>query len=222
MWIGTPRRAAKRVASNGMAAPPPTMATAPSFAMLLCRNMSSIPELNSSKGPDSSCSNWVRVNSTSSPVTEESVVTDAVDRFSLAWRHWSSRRASDPIRVVLASPPLLSIGVPSRRWSKISWSIESPEKSRYRTGAAIWAKPDSASLSVTVVPLAPKSHNAITPLVGKLGSARSAVSAAVASEISAGGTPFGASPGWAKNSSRSAADLSCGQYAGTAMVTGVP
>ncbi len=104
----------------------------------------------------------------------------------------------------------------------MSWSIASPEKSRYRTDGPICAKSDPASLSVTVVPLAPKSHNATTPCVGKSGSVRNAVSAAVASEIRAGGTPLGAKPGWAKNSSRRAEDCSGDQYAGTAIVTGVP
>ena len=73
-----------------------------------------------------------------------------------------------------------------------------------------------------LVPPAPKSHRATTPFVGNPGLVRSAVSAAVASEISSGGTPLGARAGWAKNSSRSAADWRSDQYAGIAIAIGVP
>ena len=72
------------------------------------------------------------------------------------------------------------------------------------------------------MPLAPKSHSATTPSPGNPCWVRSAVSAAAASDTNTGGIPLRVRSGWAKNSSRSAVDLASDQYAGIAMVTGVP
>ena len=59
-----------------------------------------------------------------------------------------------------------------------------------------------ASASVMAVPLAPKSHNATTPLAGRPGSACKAASAVVASDTNMGGTPFGDSAGTAQRAAQ--------------------
>ncbi|CPR12708.1 hypothetical protein BN971_04009 [Mycobacterium bohemicum DSM 44277] len=91
-----------------------------------------------------------------------------------------------------------------------------------RTVGPICRKAEPASNRVMLVPPAPKSHSATTPSAGSPGWARSAVSAATASETSAGGTPRRARSGWAKNSSLRAVARASDQYAGIAIVTGVP
>src|SRR6516225_259991 len=100
--------------------------------------------------------------------------------------------------------------------------MASPEKLAYRTEGPICWKFDAALARVTLVPPAPKSHRAMTPFVGNPGLARSAASAAVASETKTGGAPARAKSVWAKNSSRSAPDWASDQYAGIEMITGDP
>src|SRR6516225_9978583 len=100
--------------------------------------------------------------------------------------------------------------------------MASPEKLAYRTEGPICWKFDAALARVTLVPPAPKSHRAMTPFVGNPRLARSAASAAVASETKTGGAPARAKSVWAKNSSRSAPDWASDQYAGIEMITGDP
>ncbi len=76
----------------------------------------------------------------------------------------------------------------------------------------------SASASVTLVPLPPKSHSATTPWGGRLPAARRPASAATES----GTTAAEASPGLLRRAVCRAATTEGAQCAGTAMVMGLP
>ena len=85
-------------------------------------------------------------------------------------------------------------------------------------------RPVAASASVIELPLPPKSHSATTPAAGSPGWTANAASAAVASEMSVGGTPPGASAGLVRSAPRRAPTAAGPQYAGTATtaVAGAP
>ena len=109
--------------------------------------------------------------------------------------------------------------MPASTWVNSAWSICSPENSAKRTVSPMGCRFAPASASVMLVPLPPKSHNATTPWVGRPGSACRAARAAVASEISIGGTPPGANVDLARSAPRKAPTAPAPQYAGTAMTT---
>ncbi|ORC08039.1 hypothetical protein B4U45_16975 [Mycobacterium persicum] len=205
---GTCKRSERRAVTSGIAAPPPAVATAASAARNSLRcNISSTKPTKRSSGVTISCSKSLRDSRTPSPAPVAIVAVVSADSCSLAARHPPSRRVTDPIRVAVPDTSVLSTsGAALSRWPRTSWSISSPENSRYRNVGPIWRRFEPASAKVTLVPPAPKSHSATTPLVGHPGLACSAASEAVASEITVAGTPSGANAGWLSSAPRSAAN----------------
>nr|CRL67667.1 hypothetical protein CPGR_00539 [Mycolicibacterium malmesburyense] len=120
--------------TSGMFAPPPTVATAETFAngILLCCNVSWMALSTPSSDSAISCSSSVRVTRTSEVNPGRSAwMTAAVsaDSCSLATRASLRSRASELTAAVPAGSASLAAAMPAMTWLSSSWSIWSPENS---------------------------------------------------------------------------------------------
>ncbi len=131
---GARSRSDSRWVTSGMLAPPPTVATAarPATGIWLRCNISSTVLSTPASGSSMRLSNSVRVNLMSELKPGSSAGTTvavSADRRSLALRHSSRSRASDPTAAVPAGSALLASAMPATMWLSTAWSIWSPEKS---------------------------------------------------------------------------------------------
>ena len=209
---------------TGIAAPPPTVATAArrDAGIRLRSRASPSASRKPVNGSAIRPSNSVRVSLTSARYPGRSTGTTVAmseDSRSLARRHSARNLVSPPTAAVPDGSRWPAARAPARTWLSSTWSMRSPEKSPYRTVSPIGARAAPASPSEIELPLPPKSHSATTPLVGSPGSACRAVSAAAASETIVGGRPAGANAGAPRSAPRSAPTVAGPQCAGTATVT---
>jgi len=199
----------------GMAAPPPTVATAASsLGFIPARIM--VPRKTSTRSMSIA---WV-ISSSSALVSRippetrvsraDTTVAVSLDSLSLAARHSSRSRISGPNARVPLSPGHELHDKPPRTKASTARSIMSPEKSRWRRGAQIILL--SADMSETVVPLPPKSHSATTPSPLSPGASFNALMAHTLSGTSSGSLPDHS--GVSRNARRNASTAGARQYAG--------